>query len=70
MAALLAAMAAAVVAGAAGAGRFEDQLFDLQMIPLDAQTPPPLKGEGLDGRPVSLADFRGRLVLVYFWASW
>jgi cytochrome oxidase Cu insertion factor (SCO1/SenC/PrrC family) len=25
---------------------------------------------GLDGRPVALAAFRGRAVLLYFWATW
>lgn len=24
----------------------------------------------LDGRPVALADFRGRVTLVFFWATW
>jgi peroxiredoxin len=31
---------------------------------------PALTGQLLDGRLVSLADYRGRPVLVYFWATW
>ncbi|MEN8259207.1 MAG: protein disulfide oxidoreductase [Pseudomonadota bacterium] len=33
-------------------------------------TPPPIEGPLLDGMPFSLADFRGRPGVVYFWASW
>jgi len=25
---------------------------------------------GLDGRPVSLSDYRGRKLVVFMWASW
>jgi len=32
--------------------------------------PPPLELEDADGKKVSLADFKGRLVFVNFWASW
>jgi cytochrome c biogenesis protein CcmG/thiol:disulfide interchange protein DsbE len=31
---------------------------------------PPLAGTTVDGRTVSLADFRGKPVIVNFWASW
>lgn len=31
---------------------------------------PPLTGQTVDGRTVSLADYRGKPVLLYFWASW
>ncbi len=32
--------------------------------------PPPLAGFDLDGRQLSLADYRGAPVLVHFWATW
>ena len=31
---------------------------------------PSLAGTDLQGAPVSLADYRGKPVLVYFWATW
>jgi thiol-disulfide isomerase/thioredoxin len=31
---------------------------------------PPFSARGLDGNPVALADSRGRVVLVDFWATW
>lgn len=31
---------------------------------------PPITGEALDGRPMSLADYRGQVVLLVFWGSW
>jgi len=34
------------------------------------QQAPPLTGTTIDGRTVNLADFRGRPVVVNFWASW
>ncbi len=48
----------------------DDLLFDLQLVPLDGQAPPEFTLPGLDGKPVSLSQFQGRVVLLYFWASW
>lgn len=52
------------------AGSLDDLLLDLQVVPLDAQTPKPFALEGLDGRRVALADLAGRPALLYFWATW
>ncbi|HEU4371269.1 MAG TPA: hypothetical protein VFV05_23860 [Methylomirabilota bacterium] len=49
----------------------DDLLFDLQLIPLDGQVPPPFALERLgDGKMVTLAEQRGRPVMLYFWATW
>jgi cytochrome c biogenesis protein CcmG/thiol:disulfide interchange protein DsbE len=32
--------------------------------------PPPFSRTGLDGKPVDLAAFKGKVVLIDFWASW
>ena len=49
--------------------RLEDLVWDFQLVPLGGQTPPPFTLESLDGKTVSLADFHGRPVLLYFWRS-
>lgn len=55
---------------ATGSEVVEDLLFDLQLVPLDGQAPPPFTLEALDGKRVSLTDFKGQVVFLYFWASW
>ncbi len=59
-----------VFSAGARAADLEDLLFDLQLIPLGGETPPAFTLEGLDGKKASLSDYRGKPVLLYFWASW
>ena len=74
--AALAALALAVLLGglAPAADRdkvLDDLLFDLQLVPMTGQMPPPFELERLGtSRIVSLAEHRGQPVLLYFWASW
>ena len=71
-AALLAILAACLLIphAALAAADLEDLLFDLQLIPLVGQDPSPFTLEDLDGKKVSLGDYRGKPVFLYFWASW
>jgi len=57
--------------GAAGAAdTIADLAIDFRMNPLDGQVAPAFTLSGLDGKRLSLADFKGQVVLLYFWASW
>jgi AhpC/TSA family len=48
----------------------EERLWDLHIVPLDSETAPAFTLASLAEKPVSLSDFRGRAVLLYFWATW
>ncbi len=48
----------------------EALLAELKLVPGRGATPPAFSLPDLDGRVVSLASLRGRVVLVYFWATW
>jgi cytochrome oxidase Cu insertion factor (SCO1/SenC/PrrC family) len=52
------------------AGSLDDLLMELQLLPLESQTPKPFALTSLDGRRVALADFAGRPALLSFWATW
>lgn len=68
--AVLGMLLAMVCAPAATAASVDDLLFELQLVPKDGQAPAPFTLPTLDGKPVSLADHRGKVVLLYFWATW
>ncbi len=42
-------------------------LFELSRL-LPGKTVPELKGKGLDGKALALSDFRGKVLLLYFWS--
>ena len=71
---LTALLALAAVAGAQPRGRnadaLEELLFDLYLVPLEGRAPSPFAPKTFDGREVSLAAFRGKVVLIYYWATW
>ena len=56
--------------GAATAADVEDLLFDMQIVPLDGERSQPFELANLDGQPVSLSQQKGKVVLLYFWATW
>jgi hypothetical protein len=68
---LLVTLTALATSPAAADKVLDDLLLDLQLVPMTGQTPPPFELERLgDGTPVSLAEHRGRPVMLYFWATW
>lgn len=47
----------------------QPMLYELEHLQVGMKFPE-LSGEDLEGRPLSLADHRGKVVLLAFWASW
>jgi hypothetical protein len=46
----------------------EERLWDIHIVPLDAEPAPAFTLESPTGERVSLSDWRSRVVLLYFWA--
>lgn len=55
--------------GAAGVGLVTSPLQALQKL-TQGMAPPPFSRPGFDGKPVDLAAFKGKVLLLDFWASW
>ena len=52
---------------------FAFSFSDTQLIPVDAQEfqqAPDYKSIALDGTPVSISDYQGKVILVNLWATW
>jgi cytochrome oxidase Cu insertion factor (SCO1/SenC/PrrC family) len=55
---------------ARAADTIQDLAIDFRMNPLDGQVAPAFTLPTLAGPRFSLADFKGQVVLLYFWATW
>ena len=55
---------------AADAASIDTLLANFQMVALAGQRPPAVSLPTIDGQTVTLADLSGRVVLLYFWATW
>jgi hypothetical protein len=53
-----------------GGQDLEDRLWDLHVVPLNAEPAPAFALESLAEGRVSLPDLRDRAVMLYFWATW
>ena len=52
------------------ADALEELLFDLYLVPLEGRAPASFTLPTLGGQRVSLEAQRGKVVLLYFWATW
>ena len=47
----------------------QDELFEMRELAF-GKTAPEIAGEDVDGQPLKLSDYRGKVVVLTFWASW
>jgi cytochrome oxidase Cu insertion factor (SCO1/SenC/PrrC family) len=67
---LLGAVGIVLMAAALGAAAMPD-FAAVQIQPYETPRPAPaFTLPDLDGRPVSLADLRGKVVLLFYWTTW
>jgi cytochrome oxidase Cu insertion factor (SCO1/SenC/PrrC family) len=52
------------------AADIEALMREFAMTPTASKAAPPFSVKNLEGKTVTLADHRGRPVLLYFWATW
>ena len=45
------------------------ELFEMQHLQ-PGKAAPEITGEDIDGKPMKLSEFRGRVVLLDFWGHW
>jgi peroxiredoxin len=49
--------------------RAAGELFQMRHLSI-GRTPPDIEGEDIDGKPMRLSEFRGKVVVISFWATW
>jgi thiol-disulfide isomerase/thioredoxin len=49
--------------------RAAGELFQMRHLSI-GRTPPDIEGEDIDGKPMRLSEFRGKVVVLSFWATW
>jgi hypothetical protein len=49
--------------------RADDGIFGIEILGLGKQAPE-IEGEDIDGKPMKLSDFKGKVVVLDFWGDW